>query len=96
MTNLGSICLFLIVEFLHILEGIMIIHKGHIRKNYKSLTLKECTGLQKFYKEIRILNFEPIVIFCNNQSSMKIVINLQFHAHTNHIKVHYHTFVRNF
>jgi hypothetical protein len=30
------------------------------------------------------------VIFCNNQSSTKIARNLVFHAHTNHIKFHYH------
>ncbi len=30
------------------------------------------------------------MIFCDNQSSTKIARNLLFHAHTNHINVHYH------
>jgi hypothetical protein len=59
---------------------------------YRALTkgAKECTWLWRLYEEIKILNSEPIVIFCNNQSIMKIVRNLVFHAHMKHIEVHYH------
>jgi len=44
----------------------------------------------KIVRRNQNFKFEPIVIFCDNQSIMKIVKNLVFHAHMKHIKVYYH------
>lgn len=41
-------------------------------------------------KDFRIFDDEPILIFCDNQSSIKLVQNLVFHARTKHIKIYYH------
>jgi succinylglutamate desuccinylase len=50
---------------------------------------KDC--MKKFFK----LNFEPIVIFYDNHSTMKIAKNHVFHVHAKQIEVHYHDLCEN-
>jgi histone deacetylase 1/2 len=44
-------------------------------------------------KDFGAFDDEPIPIFCDNQSSIKITQNLVFHTRIKHIKVCYH-FIR--
>jgi hypothetical protein len=43
-------------------------------------------------QELNLINDTLVEIFCDNQSSIKIVHNPIFHVRTKHIEVQYHFF----
>ena len=52
---------------------------------------KEVTWLRGLLGELRMLHSnKPIVIFYDNQSSVKLAKNPVFHTKTKHIEIHYH------
>jgi hypothetical protein len=53
----------------------------------------EVVWLQKLLLDLGQLVDAPIVIYCDNISSILLANNLVYHARTKHIEVHYH-FIR--
>ena len=52
---------------------------------------KEVTWLRGLLGELRMLrSSEPTILYCDNQSSVKLAKNPVFHARTKHIEIHYH------
>jgi hypothetical protein len=51
---------------------------------------KEATWLQALLNEIGMAENSTIIIFCDNQSCIKIIKNLIFHARIKHLKIQYH------
>jgi hypothetical protein len=62
---------------------------------YKGTTIATCEAvwLQKLLLDLGLLLDAPIVIYCDNISSILLANNLVYHARTKHIEVHYH-FIR--
>jgi hypothetical protein len=62
---------------------------------YKSASIVACevVWLQKLLLDLGQLVDAPIVIYCDNISSILLANNLVYHARTKHIEVHYH-FIR--
>jgi hypothetical protein len=54
---------------------------------------KEAIWIQNLYKELSFLKEEPTTIYCDNQSSIKISKNPQYHSKSKHFEIHLH-FVR--
>ena len=50
----------------------------------------EVAWLQMLLGDLGIQVQRPVVIHCNNLSSIQMAQNLVFHARTKHIEVHYH------
>jgi hypothetical protein len=50
----------------------------------------EVVWLQKLLSDLGQLVDAPIVIYCDNISSILLANNLVYHARTKHIEVHYH------
>ncbi|MCO5554863.1 hypothetical protein L7F22_008399 [Adiantum nelumboides] len=53
----------------------------------------EVAWLELLLQDLEIQVQDPIVIYCDNLSSIQLVQNPVFHARTKHIEVHYH-FIR--
>ena len=53
----------------------------------------EVVWLQKLLCDLDVQVDGPVVIYCENMSSIQLSRNLVFHARTKHIEMHYH-FVR--
>jgi hypothetical protein len=51
---------------------------------------KEAIWLRAFLGEVLIPFTCPTTLFCNNQSAIALARDLQFHAPTKHIDIHYH------
>jgi hypothetical protein len=62
---------------------------------YKGVVIAACevVWLQKLLLDLEQLVDVPIVIYCDNISSILFANNLVYHARTKHIEVHYH-FIR--
>jgi len=62
---------------------------------YRGTTIAACevVWLQKLLLDLGQLVDAPIVIYCDNISSILLANNPIYHARTKHIKVHYH-FIR--
>jgi len=62
---------------------------------YKGATIVACevVWLQKLLSYLGQLVDVPVVIYCDNISSILLANNPVYHARTNHIEVHYH-FIR--
>jgi hypothetical protein len=62
---------------------------------YKGATITTCEviWLQKLLSNLGQLVDAPVVIYCDNISSILLVNNPVYHARTKHIEVHYH-FIR--
>ncbi len=62
---------------------------------YRSAAIVACevVWLQKLLSNLGLLVDAPIVIYCDNISSILLANNLVYHARTKHIEVHYH-FIR--
>ncbi len=62
---------------------------------YRSATIVACelVWLQKLLSNLGQLVDAPVVIYCDNISSILLANNLVYHARTKHIEVHYH-FIR--
>jgi hypothetical protein len=54
---------------------------------------KEAIWIQNLYKELGFLIEKSAIIYCDNQSSIKISKNPQYHSKTKHFEIHLH-FVR--
>jgi hypothetical protein len=54
---------------------------------------KEAIWIQNLYKELGFLTKKSAIIYCDNQSSIKISKNPQYHSKTKHFEIHLH-FVR--
>jgi len=54
---------------------------------------KKEVQLRTFFFELQILSQGPTPMMCNNQSGIKLVKNLVFHAQTKHIETQ-HYFIR--
>ncbi len=59
---------------------------------YRGATIAACevVWLQKLLSNLRQSVDAPIVIYCDNISSILLVNNPVYHARTKHIEVHYH------
>jgi len=59
---------------------------------YRGATIVACevVWLQKLLSNLGQLMDTPVVIYCDNISSILLAKNLVFHARTKHIEVHYH------
>ncbi|MCO5564837.1 hypothetical protein L7F22_018505 [Adiantum nelumboides] len=53
----------------------------------------EVAWLEMLLRDLEIHVQDPVVIYCDNFSSIQLVRNPVFHARTKHIEVHYH-FIR--
>ncbi len=51
---------------------------------------KESTWLQRLVNDFGVFDDEPILIFCDNQSSIKLAYRFVFHARIKHIEIYYH------
>jgi hypothetical protein len=62
---------------------------------YRGVTITTCeiVWLQKLLSDLGQLVDAPIVIYCDNISSILLANNPVYHARTKHIEVHYH-FIR--
>ncbi len=62
---------------------------------YRGATIVACevVWLQKLLSDLGQLVNVPVVIYCDNISSILLVNNLVYHVRTKHIEVHYH-FIR--
>jgi hypothetical protein len=58
-----------------------------------AITTCEVIWLQKLLSDLGQLVDAPVVIYCDNISSILLANNLVYHARTKHIEVHYH-FIR--
>jgi hypothetical protein len=65
------------------------------KAKYRSVTIIACevVWLQKLLSDLGQLVDAPIVIYCDNISSILLANNPVYHARTKHIEVHYH-FIR--
>jgi hypothetical protein len=54
---------------------------------------KDIVYLRNLLSELGLQHVEPTTLFSNNQSCIKIALNLVFHARTKHIEIQYH-FIR--
>ncbi|MCO5584568.1 hypothetical protein L7F22_038498 [Adiantum nelumboides] len=50
----------------------------------------EVAWLEMLLQELEIQVQDPVVIYCDNLSSIQLARNPMFHARTKHIEVHYH------
>ena len=53
----------------------------------------ELVWVQKLLHDLDVQVDSPVVIYCDNMSSIQLARNPVFHARTKHIEIHYH-FVR--
>jgi hypothetical protein len=62
---------------------------------YRGVTIVTCEviWLQKLFSDLGLLVDAPVVIYCDNISSILLVNNPVYYARTKHIEVHYH-FIR--
>ncbi len=62
---------------------------------YRGATITTCEviWLQKLLLDLGQLVDVPVVIYCDNMSSILLANNLVYHVRTKHIEVHYH-FIR--
>ncbi|MCO5552984.1 hypothetical protein L7F22_006504 [Adiantum nelumboides] len=62
---------------------------------YKGAAIVACevAWLKMLLRDLEIHVHDPVVIYCDNISSIQLARNLVFHARTKHIEVHYH-FIR--
>lgn len=53
---------------------------------------KEAIWLQMILKELRLINFSPFptLIYEDNQGTIALAENLEFHSRTKHIDIRYH------
>ncbi len=63
-----------------------------IEAEYRGAIIAACevVWLQKLLSNLGLLVDVPVVIYCDNISSVLLVNNLVYHARTKHIEVHYH------
>ncbi|MCO5611242.1 hypothetical protein L7F22_065494 [Adiantum nelumboides] len=66
-----------------------------IEAEYRGATVAACevAWLEMLLQDLEIQVQDPIVIYCDNLSSIQLARNPVFHARTKHIEVHYH-FIR--
>jgi hypothetical protein len=59
---------------------------------YRGVAIVACeiVWLQKLLSDLGQLMDAPVVIYCDNISSILLTNNLVYHVRTKHIKVHYH------
>ncbi|MCO5592024.1 hypothetical protein L7F22_046018 [Adiantum nelumboides] len=62
---------------------------------YRGAAIAACevAWLEMLLQDLEIQVQDPVVIYCDNLSSIQLARNPVFHAHTKHIEVHYH-FIR--
>ena len=62
---------------------------------YRGATVAACevVWLKRILKDLGISSKDPIPLYCDNMSNVHLARNPMFHAHTEHIEVHYH-FIR--
>ncbi|MCO5609790.1 hypothetical protein L7F22_064022 [Adiantum nelumboides] len=62
---------------------------------YRGATVAACevAWLKMLLRDLEIQIQDPVVIYCDNISSIQLAQNPMFHARTKHIEVHYH-FIR--
>ena len=58
-----------------------------------SITTCETVWLKRILKDLGVPIKDPILLYCDNMSSIHLARNPVFHARTKHIEVHYH-FIR--
>lgn len=61
--------------------------------NAATVAAQECVWLTRLIKDISHSSMEPVELYCDNMSSIRLASNPVFHARTKHIEVHYH-FIR--
>ncbi|MCO5600011.1 hypothetical protein L7F22_054119 [Adiantum nelumboides] len=63
-----------------------------IEADYRGAVVAACevAGLELLLGDLGIQVQRPVVIHCDNLSSIQLAQNLVFHARTKHIEVHYH------
>jgi histone deacetylase 1/2 len=68
---------------------------SNIEVEYRGATIVACevVWLQKLLSDLGLSMDAPIVIYCDNISSILLANNPVYHARTKHIEVHYH-FIR--
>jgi len=68
---------------------------SNMEAEYKGVTIVACevVWLQKLLSDLGQLVDAPVVIYCDNISSILLANNPVYHARTKHIEVHYH-FIR--
>jgi hypothetical protein len=54
---------------------------------------KEVVWMRRLLQDLRLPQSAPTTLFCDNQSSIKLVQNAEFHQRTKHIDVKFH-FIR--
>ena len=54
---------------------------------------QESVWLVQLMKDLNQITSEVVVIYCDNESAIKLAENPVFHARTKHVEVHYH-FIR--
>jgi hypothetical protein len=72
-----------------------IVALSSMEAKYKGTSIVACeiVWLQKLLSDLGLLVNVPIVIYCDNISSILLANNPIYHAKTKHIEVHYH-FIR--
>ena len=57
------------------------------------MAAQESVWLVQLMKDLNQITSEEVVIYCDNESAIKLEENPMFHARTKHVEVHYH-FIR--
>ncbi|MCO5579982.1 hypothetical protein L7F22_033849 [Adiantum nelumboides] len=70
-----------------------IVALSSIEAEYRVAAMAEVAWLELLLGDLGIQVQRPLVIHCNNLSSIHLAQNPVFHARTKHIEVHYH-FIR--
>lgn len=55
-----------------------------------SNAVKEVVWLQRFTEELGIELKSKVVLYCDNQSALKLIKNPEFHQRSKHIDIRYH------
>ncbi|MCO5586878.1 hypothetical protein L7F22_040823 [Adiantum nelumboides] len=68
-------------------------HRSIVEYRGVAVAACEVTWLEMLLQDLEIQVKDPVVIYCDNLSSIQLARNPAFHARTKHIEAHYH-FIR--
>lgn len=72
-----------------------IIARSIVKAKYRAMALATCevTWLTQLQKDLGLKALQPVLLKCDNQAALSIVVNPVHHEHTKHVEVDCH-FIR--